>query len=135
VPGTREDKIVTLTADEIGSQIDAEGRAVLYGVLFDFDKATITQESASQLDEMAAFLKSNANLKAYVVGHTDSKGGLDYNLKLSTARAKSIVAALLEAGINPARLDAKGLGPLAPLASNNTAEGQAKNRRVELVAQ
>ncbi len=134
-PGIREDKMVTLSADEIGSQIGAQGRVVLYGVLFDFDKATIKPDSEAQLNEMAAYLKNDPAIKVYVVGHTDAKGGLDYNLKLSTQRAKSVAAALINSGIESARLDAKGLGPLAPLASNKTEDGQAKNRRVELVAQ
>ncbi len=134
-PGVREDKIVTLTADEIGNSLGADGRVVIYGLFFDFDKATITAESAPQLAEMVSYLKSDKNLRVYVVGHTDNKGELDYNLKLSAARAKAVVDALAKAGIDDGRLVAKGLGPLAPLASNSTPEGQAKNRRVELVAQ
>jgi OmpA-OmpF porin, OOP family len=134
-PGVREDKIVTLTADEIGNSLGADGRVVFYGLFFDFDKATITPESVPQLAEMVAFLNADENLRAYVVGHTDNKGELEYNVKLSSARAKAVVGALVKAGIDPARLLAKGVGSLAPLAANVTEEGRAKNRRVELVAQ
>jgi OmpA-OmpF porin, OOP family len=134
-PGTREDKIVIVTAEEIGNTLGAQGRVAFYGLYFDFDKASIKPESAPQLDEMISFLKTDPALRVYVVGHTDNKGELDYNLKLSTARAKAVVDALAGAGINAGRLVAKGLGPLAPLAANTSAEGQAKNRRVELVAQ
>ncbi len=134
-PGVREDKIVTLTADEIGTTLGADGRVVIYGLFFDFDKATITPESAPQLAEMVAYLKTDKNVRVYVVGHTDNKGELDYNLKLSSARAKAVVDALAKSGIEARRLVAKGVGPLAPLATNATDDGQAKNRRVELVAQ
>jgi OmpA-OmpF porin, OOP family len=134
-PGVREDKIVTITAKEISTTIGAQGRVAFYGLYFDFDKADIKPESAPQIDEMISFLKSDPALRVYVVGHTDNKGELDYNVKLSTARAKAVVDALRKAGIEAERLVAKGLGPLAPLAANTSAEGQAKNRRVELVAQ
>lgn len=134
-PGVREDKIVTLTADEIGTTLGADGRVVIYGLFFDFDKATITSQSAPQLAEMVAYLKTDKNVRVYVVGHTDNKGELDYNLKLSSARAKAVVDALAKSGIDAGRLVAKGVGPLVPLATNTSEEGQAKNRRVELVAQ
>ena len=132
-PGQREEKIVTLTADEIGNSIGADGRVVIYGLYFDFDKATIKPESQPQLAQMIAYLRSDPSVHVYVVGHSDNKGELDYNLQLSAARAKSVVAALVGAGVDAGRLTAKGVGPLAPLASNKTEEGQAKNRRVELV--
>ncbi len=134
-PGVREDKIVTLSAEDIGNSLGTDGRVVIYGLFFDFDKATITAESAPQLAEMVSYLKSDKNVRVYVVGHTDNKGELDYNLKLSSARAKAVVDALAKAGIDVGRLVAKGVGPLAPLATNTTEAGQAKNRRVELVAQ
>jgi OmpA-OmpF porin, OOP family len=134
-PGVREDKIVTITAEDIGNTLGTDGRVVFYGLFFDFDKATITAESAPQLAEMVSYLKADRNMRVYVVGHTDNKGDLDYNLKLSTARAGSVVNALVKAGIDAGRLLAKGVGPLAPLATNATEQGKAKNRRVELVAQ
>jgi OmpA-OmpF porin, OOP family len=134
-PGIREDKIVTVTAKEIGDTLGANGHAVFYGLYFDFDQATIKPESAPQLAEMVGYLQGNPDKRVYVVGHTDNKGELDYNLKLSTGRAKAVTTALINAGISAERLVAKGLGPLAPLASNTTEEGQAKNRRVELVTQ
>lgn len=134
-PGTREDKIITLSADQLESGLSADGRVVIYGLYFDFDQAKIKPESAPQLAEMVAHLSANPKTKVYVVGHTDNKGALDYNINLSTQRAEAVKAALSKAGIEGNRLIAKGLGPLAPLASNQTDEGQAKNRRVELVAQ
>jgi OmpA-OmpF porin, OOP family len=132
-PGQREEKIVTLRAEEIGNRIGADGRVVIYGLYFDYDKASIKPESEPQLAEMIGYLKNDPAARVYVVGHTDNKGELDYNLKLSTARANAVVAALVGAGIDVGRLVAKGVGPLAPLASNGSEAGQAKNRRVELV--
>jgi outer membrane protein OmpA-like peptidoglycan-associated protein len=106
---------------------------VLYGIYFDFDKATIKPESQPQLAQMVAFLRDNPDAKVYVTGHTDNKGALDYNMKLSGARATAVVKALVAAGIDGKRMVPKGVGPLAPLASNRDEAGQAKNRRVELV--
>jgi OmpA-OmpF porin, OOP family len=71
----------------------------------------------------------------YVVDQTANKGKVDYKIKLSITRAAAVTAALVKAGIDSSRLSAKGLGPLAPLATNQTGQGQAKNRRVELVAE
>lgn len=134
-PGTREDKIITISADDIGNGLGVDGRVAFYGLYFDFDKAVIKPESAPQLAEMVSYLKASPEMRVYVVGHTDNSGGLDYNLKLSDARAKAVVEALVGAGIAAERLQAKGLGPYAPLAANTSPEAQAKNRRVELVTQ
>ncbi len=131
----REDKMVTLSADDIDKGLGENGRVALYGIFFDVDKAVIKPESQPQLDEMVRFLESDSKVRVYVVGHTDSSGKLDYNLKLSDQRAAAVVKALVAAGIEKSRLSAKGLGPLAPLASNRTDEGKSKNRRVELVEQ
>ena len=78
-------------------------------------------------------LKQNAALKLFVVGHTDSDGKLEANMKLSSDRAASVVKALIENGIQAARLKSSGVGPYCPVESNRTEEGKAKNRRVELV--
>jgi OOP family OmpA-OmpF porin len=69
-----------------------------------------------------------------VVGHTDSVGKIDYNMQLSNARAEAVVKTLItKYGVSQNRLDSYGVGPLAPVASNETEEGRALNRRVELV--
>jgi len=72
-------------------------------------------------------------LRLLVVGHTDMAGNLEHNLKLSRERAEAVVKALVERKVAPSRLKANGVGPLAPVATNATEEGKAKNRRVELV--
>jgi outer membrane protein OmpA-like peptidoglycan-associated protein len=121
---------------DIGKQIASEGRAVFYGILFDFDKADIKAESRSQLAEMAKFLQSNPSVRAFIVGHTDNKGALDYNVDLSNRRAAAVARALTgDHAIDAKRIVARGSGPLAPVATNRTEDGRAKNRRVELVEQ
>lgn len=135
-PRAMEKRMAMVSAAEIGGTLASQGKAVFYGILFDFDKADIKSESEPQLAEMAKFLKANAALRAYVIGHTDNKGTLDYNVKLSNQRADAVVKALAARyGIDAKRLTARGLGPLAPVATNRTEDGQAKNRRVELVEQ
>ncbi len=134
--GTMERRMVTVAAKEMQTNISREGRQVIYGILFDFDKADVKPESKPQLDEMAALMKADAAMKVYIVGHTDNQGGVDYNLSLSQRRAEAIVRVLsTQYGIPAARMVARGLGPFAPVASNDTEDGRAKNRRVEIVKQ
>lgn len=133
-PRPMDRRMEVVSAAQIGGRLATEGRAVFYGIQFDFDKAEIKPESEPQLAEMAKFLKETPGASAFVVGHTDGQGTLDYNLALSSKRADAVVQALVRRyGIAAGRLVPRGLGPLAPLASNRTEEGRAKNRRVELV--
>lgn len=118
------------------SDISTTGHTAIYGVYFDTDKSEIKSESEPALGEMAKMLKNNANLKVFIVGHTDNTGTFDHNMKLSQDRAAAVVNALVSKhGIPAARLKGVGAGPIAPVASNKTEEGRAKNRRVELVEQ
>src|SRR5690606_61719 len=99
-----------------------------------FDKDTMRSDSKPQLDEIAKLLKAQPELKVLIVGHTDSKGALDYNRDLSYRRARSIVESLSrEHGVAAARLTPLGVGMAAPMATNRTEEGRALNRRVEVV--
>lgn len=126
--------MVKVDAEAMAKGIDATGHVALYGILFDFDSDRIKPESAGTLKEIAAFLKSRPDLKLLVVGHTDNQGALDYNVGLSQRRAVSVVRTLTgEYGINAGRLDGHGVGFLAPTAPNDTEQGRAQNRRVELV--
>jgi OmpA-OmpF porin, OOP family len=110
------------------------GHIALYGIYFDSGKAIVKADSEKTLKEIATLLKNNSSLKLYVVGHTDSDGSLSMNMELSQQRAKAVVDILVgQYNIAKNRLDPKGLGPLAPVSTNRTAEGKAKNRRVELV--
>lgn len=134
--GAMESRMVTMKSSEIEQAVTRDGKAAIYGVLFDTDRAEIKQESKPQLDEMGAYLQKNPGLAVYVVGHTDNQGKLDYNLSLSQRRAEAVVAALTgQYKISANRLVGKGVANLAPVASNASEEGRAKNRRVELVAQ
>src|SRR5690606_19668001 len=129
-----EDKMVVLDAGTLRTEIASEGRVAVYGILFDFDKADIRPDSQPQLGEIAALLKDNPALDVLIVGHTDAKGALDYNRDLSLRRANAVVAALTSGfGIAADRLVAVGVGMAAPVATNRTEEGRAKNRRVEIV--
>ncbi len=129
-----ESKMVVLDAKALESDITAEGRVAVYGVMFDFDKDTITADSRPQLDEIAKLLQSSPGLNVMIVGHTDAKGSADYNHDLSARRARSVVNALVkDFGIGANRLSPVGVGMAAPVATNRTEAGRAKNRRVELV--
>jgi outer membrane protein OmpA-like peptidoglycan-associated protein len=127
-------KMVTVSAGEMSKGIAATGHVALYGIYFDTDKTDIKPESAPTLKEIAALLKQDPKLLLFVVGHTDNVGGDDYNMDLSRRRATSVVTALTsQHGIDAKRLKPAGVGLLAPVAPNDTEEGRAKNRRVELV--
>jgi len=116
------------------SDITSTGRAAVYGITFDTDKAVIKPESEPVLAEMAKLLKDNPSLNVFIVGHTDSTGSYEHNLKLSQERAAAVVNALVSGhGIAAARMTSVGVGPVAPVAPNDTEDGRAKNRRVELV--
>ena len=129
------DKVeVEIDAEDMAEDIDKKGSVSIYGILFDTDKATIKKESESTLAEIAALLEQKPDLRLYIVGHTDDTGSLEYNMNLSRKRAKAVVDYLSSKnGIRQERLIPRGVGPLAPVASNETEEGRARNRRVELV--
>lgn len=130
----REQRMVTVTASEMQKAIDGNGRVALYGIRFDLDSAAIRSESAATLAEIAALLASQPALKLRIVGHTDTQGALEYNLKLSQARADAVRSALVQThGIAASRLTAHGVAFLAPVASNAEEAGRAQNRRVELL--
>ncbi|MBU4316849.1 MAG: OmpA family protein [Proteobacteria bacterium] len=127
---------VVANADALSGSIKETGRVVVHGIYFDTDKANLKPSSDPALAEIVKMLKADANLRVYVVGHTDNAGPFDHNIKLSRDRAASVVNALVSKhGIAVARLTPFGAGPTSPVASNKNEEGRAKNRRVELVAQ
>lgn len=128
----------TIVADAVtlSNDIRATGHTAVYGIYFDTAKATIKPESAQAIGEIGKLLKADPELKVFVVGHTDNQGGVDGNLKLSQERGEAVLQSLVrDHGIPAARLRAYGCGLFAPVASNDTEDGRAKNRRVELVRQ
>jgi len=132
--GTMKQDVVA-DAAALSASIAATGKAAVYGIYFDTGKSVVKSESTPALEEITKLLKQNGSLALYVVGHTDSVGALDYNLKLSADRADAVVKALIGRGIAASRLKGAGVGPYCPVASNRAEEGKAKNRRVELVEQ
>ncbi|MBS3819396.1 DUF4892 domain-containing protein [bacterium] len=129
------DKVqVEIDAETMANDIDEKGSVRIYGIYFDTDKATIKKKSETALAEIAKLLKQNPELKLGVVGHTDATGDVEYNMDLSQQRAESVVKFLTsEHGIAEDRLTPRGLGPWAPVASNEDEDGRARNRRVELI--
>lgn len=127
---------VSVNAAALASDISTSGHASIYGILFDTGQATIKPASDATLAEIGKLLSANPQLKLHVVGHTDNVGALAANMTLSRQRADAVVTALVTRyKVAAARLQASGVGPLAPVASNKTEDGRARNRRVELVEQ
>ncbi len=127
---------IVADAAAMGNDIHATGHAAVYGIHFDSGKSVIKPDSAPVIGEIAKLLKAQPALRLFVVGHTDNQGAVEGNIALSQARAEAVLKSLTgEHGIAAARLRAHGCGPFAPVASNDTEEGRAKNRRVELVKQ
>ncbi len=127
---------VVANAGALQSGLAEVGHAEVPGIYFDFGKSDVKPESKPALDEVAKLLQANPSMRVWVVGHTDSVGSAQSNVTLSNARAASVIRVLTQQmGVAPSRLAPHGAGPYAPVASNKTEEGRAKNRRVELVEQ
>jgi len=107
---------------------------ILNNIQFDFDQAVLLESSYDELDKLYDYMLENRRIKIEIEGHTDNKGTEEYNLKLSTQRAKAVADYLIKSrGLNEFRVDYKGFGSSSPIVSNETPEGQAINRRVEFV--
>jgi len=127
---------IVADAAAMGNDINYTGHVAVYGIYFDSGKSLIKPESAQAIAEIAKLLKNQPALKLFVVGHTDNQGGIESNVTLAQDRAAAVIKALTnEHGIATARLRAYGCGQFAPVASNDSDAGRAKNRRVELVKQ
>ena len=132
---TMDSDLVTVNAEMLASGLRSEGHVSVYGIYFDTGKSEVKPESEAALQEIAKMLKQEPSLQVRIVGHTDSVGNFEMNMELSRARAEAVVAALVgEHDVAASRLEAHGVGPLAPVATNTTPEGKGKNRRVEIVA-
>jgi OOP family OmpA-OmpF porin len=130
----RENKMVTVQSADMAKALSSEGRIALYGLYFDTAKAEVKPTSEETLTEIGKLMKENGQLKVLVVGHTDNNGGFAANMDLSQKRAAAVVKALVERfGVKKDRLTPVGVAFAAPVGSNKTEEGRAKNRRVELV--
>lgn len=111
------------------------GRAVVYGINFDFNSDRLRDESKAVLGKIVDVLNAHPDWKMRIEGHTDSIGGASFNQTLSEKRATAVVAYLTRAKISADRLAASGSGLTSPIDSNDTDVGRARNRRVELVKQ
>jgi outer membrane protein OmpA-like peptidoglycan-associated protein len=133
-PQALEKNMTLLNAAEMSKTLADSGKVALYGINFDTDKDTLRPDSQPTLKEIGTLMADNPRLNIHVVGHTDNQGKPDYNLDLSRRRAATVVRELTaKYGIAANRMDAFGCGQYAPTASNDSEEGRAMNRRVELV--
>lgn len=126
--------MVGVDAAAMASGLERDGRIELQGIYFDTGQATLRGESNAAIDQVAQLLRQQPALQLRIVGHTDSSGDFQSNVTLSQNRADAVRLALVGGhGIDGGRLTAQGVGPSVPVASNDTEEGRARNRRVELV--
>jgi outer membrane protein OmpA-like peptidoglycan-associated protein len=129
-----ETNLVFVDAEKMANKLANEGFIALYGIYFDFDSDALQAESDETLVEIGKALNIDPGLELFIVGHTDMEGSLQYNQDLSTRRAQSVVQALIiHYGVSSDRLIPIGIGPVAPVATNDSEAGRAQNRRVELV--
>ena len=126
-------KSMTFGPRELKATLDKDGKVLLYGILFDVDKASLKPESVTQLQHIVSLMTTYPDLNLEIQGHTDNQGSDAYNMELSEKRARTVCTYLELFGIHADRLLAAGYGETRPVASNDTEEGRAKNRRVELV--
>ena len=120
------DKVFELMPMQKGSSM------VLDNIFFDFDQSGLQPASFAELNRLSMFLKEYQEVTIQISGHTDNMGSVDYNLDLSTRRAKAVFNYLVESGISPDRLSYKGYGSERPVTTNDTERGRAKNRRTEI---
>ncbi|MEC4747577.1 OmpA family protein [Methylomicrobium sp. Wu6] len=105
----------------------------IQSVLFEFDQADLSVSETQKLDSFLLKIPPSNLLHVSIEGHTDSKGSSGYNKKLSTRRARSVRDYLIQHGVDPSKISAKGFGESSPVESNQTDEGRLKNRRAELI--
>lgn len=130
-----QDSLVDSVAEEttVADSFRVGATFVLRNIFFDYDKATILQQSYNELQNLLAILQSHPTMKIEIDGHTDGHGSIDYNQRLSENRAKAVVDFLISKGVDPKRLQYKGFGKTRPIDTNTTDEGRARNRRVEFM--
>ncbi|MEZ5337622.1 MAG: OmpA family protein [bacterium] len=126
------DPTLVFGAEEMASEIDIDGDVVIYGINFAVDSDRLEPGSEKVLTEMVKLMRNDPQLRIEIQGHTDNTGSADYNLKLSDRRVATVREFLILFGIDPARMISKGYGLSRPVATNDTEEGRALNRRVEL---
>jgi len=120
------------------AEIETKTRAVfsraLTGIQFNSGSKAFKNESYSIMDEVVSIMATYPELSVKIQGHTDSQGGEETNMALSSKRANAVMEYLISKGVSPTRLSASGFGESSPIADNNTAEGRRQNRRVQFIA-
>jgi len=122
---TEINKDIKLEKIEVGNKV------VLNNIFYEFGKATLSDESLSELETMLSLLKNNPTIKIEISSHTDNVGSDEFNLKLSGNRAQAVVDYLTQNGISKEMVVAKGYGKSQPISSNDTEDGRQQNRRTE----
>jgi len=131
---TKAPPLTTIAAGPVGEQLESAGSATLDDLVFKVGKAELGDETFQSLQNLADYLAARPDRQVVLVGHTDSEGSLDGNVALSKRRAGAVVDRLVsEFGVALSQISADGVGYLSPRASNLTAEGRARNRRVEVI--
>ena len=119
-----------------GAKVERVGEGIKItfssGILFDVDKSNLKDPYKGELSQLATILNKYEDTNILLAGHTDSTGSEEYNLQLSQRRAESVANFLATQNVNRARFATEGFGETDPIASNETAEGRAQNRRVEV---
>jgi len=132
-PSWSQDEAKHYSKEAMQQALQTRDQYDVYGLRFGVGKSTLQPGAETLLDDIATALKNFPDWSLRIVGHTDASGNAETNERLSLERANAIKAALVERGVNTDRLLAAGAGQTRPIASNETAEGKALNRRVELV--
>lgn len=123
----------SLDDESIRKKLDEKGKITLYGIYFDTDKSIVKAQSYPLIEQIAKMLNADGSVRVVLEGHTDDQGDDDYNMELSKKRVLAVAEILTtQFQVNSAQLMSEGFGETKPVAGNNTAEGRAKNRRVEL---
>lgn len=125
-----------VTVNDLKTNIAQSGHIAIYDIHFDTGKSEVKPESAEALKNIAEYLNANKDNKYIIVGHTDNVGNFEDNIKLSKKRAEAVKNELVSKyGVKAEQLKSYGVGSTAPVATNSTDEGRAKNRRVEIIEQ
>lgn len=121
-------------APDLAASLASVGHAILGDLSFETGSSDLSEGSYASLDELAALLLADPDLRVALVGHTDASGSLETNIALSKRRAASVMARLIrDYGVPQAQLAAEGMGFLSPIADNRTPQGREANRRVEVI--
>lgn len=126
---------ITIPAGDVAAALASQGHVILNDLVFGSGAGALLAGSHDSLAQLATYMRSYPDQRIVLVGHTDSTGSLKTNIALSKQRAAAVKARLVQAfDVDPARIDAEGMGYLAPIASNFTRQGREENRRVEAIA-